>query len=99
MTACTASTICGETRIFSTWGSNPFYAGYDVPNRIVSAQQNIQFHDNTYVGDWKFFGYIQSEADVGYRTFAQWQAGGTGTAHDSHTFTWAPQDSGSSLTP
>jgi hypothetical protein len=96
---CTTSTICGEMRIFSTWGSNPHYPGYDVPNRIVSAQQSIKFHDNTYVGDWKFFGYIQSEADVGYRTFAQWQAGGTGTAHDSHTFTWAPEDSGSTLTP
>jgi hypothetical protein len=54
--ACTVANNCGFSGLFSQIGSSPDWSPYqgDVVEQQVTFRQDNRWHDNTYVGPWRF---------------------------------------------
>ncbi len=88
--ACSAATDCGETGLFSEYGTVAPYRGWAVPAAISDHQGN-RFVGNAYVGPWTFDGFALGDS----LTWSQWTSGVPNAGGSGLPF--SAQDAGSSF--
>ena len=68
---CSAN-YCGLNGVLSNWGSFPTWSPYhgDVIQNAITFDQNNSWHNNQYVGPWRFV----AKEPGGYLNWSEWQA-------------------------
>lgn len=66
------TTYCGQMALFANYGTYPDWSPYKGRKiqEAITFQQRNRWHDNTYIGSWRFVPYETGRV----LTFAQWRA-------------------------